>query len=41
MMYISGAKFEEHCSSISGDVLDSILYCLSELLKTSSLASFA
>ena len=23
MMYISGAKFEEHCSNISGDVLDS------------------
>ena len=23
VMYISGAKFEEHCSNISGDVLDS------------------
>ena len=28
VMYISGAKFEEHCSSISGDVLDSVFYCL-------------
>ena len=24
--YISGAKFEEHCSNISGDILDSILF---------------
>ena len=22
VMYISGAKFEEHCSNISGDILD-------------------
>ena len=26
-MYISGAKFEEHCSNISGDTLDSVFYC--------------
>ena len=28
-MYISGAKFEEHCSNISGDILDSVFCCLS------------
>ena len=28
VMYISGAKFEEHCSNISGDILDSVFYCL-------------
>ena len=22
VMYVSGAKFEEHCSNISGDILD-------------------
>ena len=27
MMYVSGAKFEEHCSNISGDILDWVLYC--------------
>ena len=31
-MYISGAKFEEHSSNISGDTcinfLDSVFYCL-------------
>ena len=27
-MYISGAKFEEHCSIISGDILDRVLYCV-------------
>ena len=26
-MYIFGAKFEEHCSNISGDILDSVFYC--------------
>ena len=31
VMYISGAKFEEHCSDISGDILDSVSYCLSIL----------
>ena len=29
VMYISGAKFEEHCSNISGYILDSVFYCLS------------
>ena len=28
MMYISGAKFEEHCSNISGDINDSVFYLL-------------
>ena len=28
-MNISGAKFEEHHSNISGDILDSVFYCLS------------
>ena len=26
-MYIYGAKFEENCSNISGDILDWVLYC--------------
>ena len=26
VMYISGAKFEEHCSNISRDILDSVFY---------------
>ena len=29
VMYISGARFEEHCYNISGDILDSVSYCLS------------
>ena len=29
LMYISGAKFEKHCSNISRDILDSVFYCLS------------
>ena len=28
VMYFSGAKFEEHCSNISGDILDSVFHCL-------------
>ena len=28
-MYISGAKFEEHCFNISEDIVDWVLYCLS------------
>ena len=28
VMYTSGAKFEEHCSNISGNILDSVFYCL-------------
>ena len=31
-MYISGAEFEEHCPNISGDILDSVFYCLSETM---------
>ena len=31
-MYISGAKFEEHCSNISGDILDWVLYWFSETI---------
>ena len=27
VMYISGAKCEEHCSNISRDILDSVFYC--------------
>ena len=30
VMYISGAKFDEHCSNISGDILDWVLYCFIE-----------
>ena len=26
VMYISGAKFEDHCSNISGDILNSVFY---------------
>ena len=26
LMYISGAKFEDHCSNISGDILNSVFY---------------
>ena len=29
VMYVFGAKFEEHCSNISGDIFDCVLYCLS------------
>jgi len=32
VMYISGTKFEEHCSNISGDILDSALCCLREII---------
>ena len=28
VMYISGVKFEEHCSKISGHIFDSLFYCL-------------
>ena len=27
VMHIFGAKFEEHCSNISRDILDSVFYC--------------
>ena len=29
VMYISVAKFEEHCSNITRDILDSVFYCSS------------
>ena len=35
-MHISGAKFDEHCFNISGDILDSEFnnnYCLRSLLS--------
>ena len=31
-MYIAGAKFEDHCFNISGDILDSVFYCLCETI---------
>ena len=31
VMYLSFAKFEEHCSNIS-DILDSVLYCFGETI---------
>ena len=34
-MYISGVKFEEHCSNITGDILDSVFHCLSETVYES------
>ena len=30
VMYISGAKFKEHCFNISRDILDWVLHCFSE-----------
>ena len=30
VMYISAAKFEEHCSNTSGDILDSVFYYSNE-----------
>ena len=35
-MYITDAKFENHCSSISGDILDSIFYCCSRAIGLST-----
>jgi len=29
VVHICGAKFEEHCSNISRDILDSVFYCSS------------
>ena len=31
-MYNSAAKFDEHCSNISGDILDLVFNCLSETI---------
>ena len=42
LMYISGAKFEEHCSNISGDILGCKCFSVQpERFMTSSLSSFA
>ena len=32
VMYISGAKFEDHCSNISGDILNSVFYHFSRTI---------
>ena len=29
ILFLSGAKFEEHCSNISRDIVDRVLYCFS------------
>ena len=31
-MYISGAKFEDHCFNISGDILNLVFYCFSGMI---------
>ena len=41
VMYISDAKFEEHCCNIAEDILNSVFYRCSERSMTSSLPSFA
>ena len=40
-MYISGAKFEEHCSKISGDILISVFYCFCGTIYDIMTLSFA
>ena len=32
VMYITGAKFEDHCSNISGDILNSVFYRFSGMI---------
>ena len=32
VMYISGAKFEDHCSNIFGDILNSVFYRFSGMI---------
>ena len=41
LMHISGAKFEKHCSNISGDIVIECCTVLVEPSMTSSLPSFA
>ena len=41
VMYISSAKFEEHCSNVSRDTLDSVFTVEVEQFTMSSLSSFA
>ena len=38
VMYNSCAKFEDHCSNISGDILNSVFHRLMALFMTSSLS---
>ena len=30
--FVSGARFEEHCSNISRDILHSVFYCFSGMI---------
>ena len=41
VVYINGAKFEDHSSNIPRDIHDSVLHLFVEQLMTSSLSSFA
>ena len=41
VVYINGAKFEEHSSNIPRDIHDSVLHLFVEQLMMSSLSSFA
>ena len=38
VMSVSNAKYEEHCSNISGDILDWVLYCFNGPPMTSPLS---
>ena len=40
-MYITGAKFEDHCSNISRDILNSVFYGFSETIYDVITTSFA
>ena len=41
VMYITGAKFEDHCSNISGDILNSLFYRFSGTIYDVITSSFA
>ena len=41
VMYITGAKFEDNCSNISGDILNSVFYRFGGTIYDVSLPSFA
>ncbi len=41
VVYINGAKFEEHSTNFPRDIPDSVLHLFVEQLMTSSLSSFA
>ena len=41
VIYITSAKFEHHCSNISGDILNSVFYRFSGTIYDVSLPSFA